>query len=370
MNGDGDWDVGDTGIAGWHITLYRWDTASGAWVMYDETDTDASGYYEFTVCEGGDYKVAEESMDGWIATSPTSYEFTAVSGQAQTFDFFNFELGEICGEKWYDFDKDGIKDSDEDFIEGFKIELYKDGNLFDTAFTDANGEYCFSDLGPGVYEVVEVLPNDPSDYEAWGQTYPSEGSWIYDVLTSGFETTDADFGNVVEFTGGLTYGYWKTHTGLDSPPRDDAYDLLGANPFDSDVNTPVGPHMDGDDQIENEWEAKWIFDGADSGDSPNCSGEEGVEKCRSLFRAQLLALHMNLLKFPGMDDAVFVYGSDSHSGDTVQEIYDEAIDLLNDGGDHDFTSFMNTLDLINNNGHYGPGDHVLVIPTPPVPDYS
>jgi hypothetical protein len=337
------------------ITLYQMDEF-GAWVQIAETTTDSNGYYSFGVCGGGSYKVVEETRDGWEATSETEFTFTAVSGESQTYDFFNYELGQICGTKWYDFDKDGVQDVDEDVIAGFKIELYKDGSLFATATTDSNGEYCFTDLGPGDYSVQELMPNNPGDYWIWAQTYPGEG-WTFAPLISGTDA-DADFGNVVEFTGGLTWGYWKTHTGLDSPPKDAAYDLLGANPMEVDVEMP-----DGDYLVDNVYDAKYVFDGA--GDYPaSCSGD-----CRTLFRAQLLALHMNLLKFTDMGGAIYVYDGDPFNGQTVQDIYDAAIALLNDGLAHDFQPFQVTLDHINNNGHEDPGGHVLVMKDPPVPEY-
>jgi hypothetical protein len=356
MSGNGVWDAGDTGIEGWTITLYQMDEF-GAWVQVDETTTDSNGYYSFGVCGGGTYKVVEETRDGWEATSETEFMFTATSGESQTFDFFNYELGQICGTKWYDFDKDGVQDADEDVIAGFKIELYKDGSLFATATTDSNGEYCFTDLGPGDYSVQELMPTNPGENWIWAQTYPGAG-WTYTPLVSGTDVSDADFGNVVEFTGGLTWGYWKTHTGLDSPPKDLAYDLLGANPMEVDIEMP-----DGDYLVDNVYDAKFVFDGA--GDYPaNCNDD-----CRSLFRAQLLALHMNLLKFADMGGAIYIYDGDPYSGQSVQDIYDAAIALLNDGLEHDFQPFQVTLDHINNNGHADPGGHVLVMKDPPVPQY-
>ncbi|MEE9224195.1 MAG: SdrD B-like domain-containing protein [Thermoplasmata archaeon] len=354
MNGNGAWDAGDAGIEGWTITLYK--MGAGGWEEVASTTTDSMGYYSFSICAGGEYKVVEEARDGWVATSDTEFTFTGVSGDSQTFDFFNYELGQICGTKWYDFDKDGVQDAGEDIIEGFKIELYKDGSLFATATTDSNGEYCFEDLGPGDYTVSEVMPNDPGEFWSWAQTYP-DGDWVFAPLQSG-SYIDADFGNVVEFMGGLTWGYWKTHTGLDSPPKDPAYDLLGDNPMEVDVEMP-----DGDYLVDNVYDAKFVFEGA--GDYPaSCSGD-----CRSLFRAQLLALHMNLLKFVDMGGAIYIYDGDPFSGQTVQQIYDAAIALLNDGLEHDFQPFQETLDHINNNGHADPGGHVLVMKDPPVPEY-
>ncbi len=58
-------------------------------------------------------------------------------------------------------DGDCYDPTDPDYIgiEGVSIELYdQEGNLVDTAATDANGFYEFGDLVPGVYTIVEVQP--------------------------------------------------------------------------------------------------------------------------------------------------------------------------------------------------------------------
>ena len=111
----------------------------GGWTEYATTYTDGDGYYSFNVCQGGQYKVLEETRDGWVATSSSEFSFVAESGKSWTYDFFNYKLGKICGTKWYDSDKDGTFDAGEKVIEGFKIELYKDGTLYATAMTDSNG---------------------------------------------------------------------------------------------------------------------------------------------------------------------------------------------------------------------------------------
>jgi hypothetical protein len=350
LNGNGVVNGGETGLAGWTIRLYR----NGE--LYDETTTNAQGEWSFTVCEGGYYEVWEEVQDDWVQTAPPGgfFSFTAVSDTDRTgLNFLNFELFDICGEKWLDENKDGVHNGDEDTIAGWKIELWRDGTRVATAFTNSDGRYCFTDLGPGNYEVREVMPNNAE----WLQTFPG-GDGDHDIPgISGADVDDADFGNVCIFTEGLTWGYWKTHTGYDAPPRDPAYDLLPANPMPVDV-----PTADNDYLVDSDAEAQAVFE-LDS----NCSGDPDGGKCRGLFRVQLLALHMNLLKFADMGDAIYVNPGDPHSGDTVQEIYDDAVALLTDGGVHDFTDFQGTLDSINNNGEGG--DNVLVCANPPHPEY-
>jgi hypothetical protein len=350
MNGDGDWDRGDTGVEGWLVTLYK--KVDSVWTFLASIKTDSTGYYSFKVCEGGEYKVVEETKTGWIATSKDYFTFTAESGKSWTFDFFNFKLGKICGYKWYDTDKDGVKDSSENYLSGWTIELWKDGTKIAWTTTDSNGKYCFDNLGPGNYMVKEVMKANPSTYIIWAQTYPSSGDWEFKPLSSGANICNANFGNVKEFTGGLTWGYWKTHSVYGpAAHRDDAYDDMDNYPMDVDVDTPD----DVDYEIDTEYDAWWVFQGSDQG-NPNASGDG-----RGLFRVQLLALHMNLIKFTNMASMTYVYSGDSYSGWTVAEIYEKAIDVLtNTPTNYDFHELLNTLDRINNNGHYGPGNHVLV----------
>jgi len=303
------------------------------------------------VTEPGSYEVREVTQSGWVATSVTSFSFAASSGESHTgLNFLNFKEGSICGSKFYDVNHDGLWNAPEAGLADWTIQLYKNGALFATATTDEGGSYCFVGLLWGTYEVREVQQTGDSSH-VWAQTFPTgDGDWDVE-MTSGLDVEDADFGNVCEYTNGLTWGYWKTHTGLDSPPRDDAYDALADYPMEVDVETP-----DGNYYVDSDSEASWVFEGAGSGSSPDCSGD-----CKSLFRAQLLALYMNTLNWSDFADQIYLYAGDDWSGSTVGEILAAAIDALVDGisGD-DYTDFMGTLDRINNNGHAETGDHVLV----------
>jgi protocatechuate 3,4-dioxygenase beta subunit len=348
--GNGVYDTGDTAIAGWQITLYKKNSAGG-WTYVDDTVTGSNGYYSFKVCSPGEYKVEEElrlSM-GWIPTGDAYYTFNGVSGESQTFNFFNFKTGCIKGFKWHDLNRNGVYDKGEKYLKGITIELYKNGVLFATTTTNGKGTYSFCSLGPGNYVVKEVLPPTGEPNIIWAQTYPG-GDWVFSPFLSGSNILDANFGNIKEFTEGLTYGYWKTHTiyGPAAKP-DGTYALLPTNPMDFDL-----PTSDNDYEIDSETEAFWVFNNCGSSDPPSASGDG-----RTLFRAQLMALHMNLLKFSNMGDMYYFYTGDTYSGNTVQEIYDIAIGLLTDGQPHDFHGILETIDRINNNGNYAPGSHVL-----------
>ena len=72
------------------------------------------------------------------------------------------QLSAISGTVWYDPNEDGILDPTEDGIEGVTITL-TGTDIFGNAvsrmtITDENGDYLFSGLNPGTYEVEETQP--------------------------------------------------------------------------------------------------------------------------------------------------------------------------------------------------------------------
>lgn len=349
MDGNGAADEGDSGLGGWTVILLL----DGD--VVDSTTTADDGSYSFThLCGQGDYSLEEELVDGWVQTYPAggSHDFTTEGNQDITgLEFMNYALGCIGGTKFIDADHDGEWDEGEHTYGGLAIELHLDGELFADTTTGDDGSYSFCGLGPGTYTVVELLPETEGTYMVWAQTYPGgEGVWTIPGQ-SGMDVTDADFGNACEYTGGLTWGYWQTHTGVQESkkgpkaPKDATYDLLASNPMPLDL-----PTADSDYQLDGAGEAYTVLR-----DVPNsCSGD-----CRNLFRAQLISLWMSVLKFDGMSDAVYT-GPGDYNGWTVQDILDAGVALLTGGGSPDFTSFQVTLNDINNNGHYADGDHVLV----------
>jgi hypothetical protein len=326
----------------------------GSWAYFTSTTTDTNGYYEFKVCSPGEYKIVEETRRGWQVTGEVSYEFSGVSGKSWTYNFFNFKLGKICGYKWHDVNKNGKIDTGEDYLEGITIQLYKDGKIYAQTTTDSNGKYCFDNLGPGSYVVKEIPATSSNSDYTWAQVYPS-GDWEFPNLKSGSLICNANFGNILEFNGGFTWGYWKTHTVYGpASKRDDAYDLIDDTGKGMAFDLPTN---DSDYTIDTEAEAHYAFMGSGLG-TPNASGDG-----RGLFRVQLLALHMNILKYEEFADLVFIKSGDAYSGKTVQQIYEAAIYMLTKATNPDFHELLNTIDCINNNHNYDPGSHVLFPPS-------
>jgi len=90
-------------------------------------------------------------------------------------DFGNYpHPGSIQGQKWHDFNRDGIKDPGEPGLPGWTIFLdtnndrvLNEGELSTT--TDINGNYSFTGLTPGAYRVAEVQQAN------WVQSFPLGG---------------------------------------------------------------------------------------------------------------------------------------------------------------------------------------------------
>jgi hypothetical protein len=115
----------------------------------------------------------------WIAGFPGSAQAGSI------------EFGELHGTKWWDLNGDGQLDAGEPGLSDWTIQLTDStGFVVETTTTDANGDYWFTDLEPGAWEVSEVLQS------GWVQTFPSGDGTHLVNLDFGQVVTGLDFGNV------------------------------------------------------------------------------------------------------------------------------------------------------------------------------
>lgn len=99
----------------------------------------------------------------------------------------NLGVGDICGIKYLDLNRNGIKDGSEPGLAGWGIQL-TGGSGTVTTFTAANGSYCFTWIPPGNYTLSEV------GQPGYVQTGPPGGTWSV-TLAGGQTLTGRDFGN-------------------------------------------------------------------------------------------------------------------------------------------------------------------------------
>jgi hypothetical protein len=258
-----------------------------------------------------------------------------MSTSDRTVVFCNFNPGEITACKFYDHDSDGSQAGAlEVGISGWPMTLT--GETFEgvavgpiVQWTGADGCTTFGGLVEGEYQVCEGTPLESNWQHTTDVCVPVD-------LDPG-ESEMVQFGNVclVPFAGGLTMGYWKTHTGLDSPDRDSTYNslpvMLGISPEDGYP----------EERVDTEAEARAVFDAAES------STDDGV----LMLKAQLLAAKLNALKFPGFELTQFPDGT------VVGDVMDDADQILDDianGTPHtkaEIVGVKDLLDAANNNSH-------------------
>jgi hypothetical protein len=239
VDADGVRDVGEEGLEGWTIQLWKLD---GVWELVNETTTGSEGDYIFTVNEAGHYNVTEVLKSGWMQTAPAGgyYEFDVALGDTITDkDFGNIKLGSISGAKFYDANVNGVWESGEPPIAGWKVHLTGTNILGepidDYAFTGADGEFIFKDLLPGTYTVEEVFPSG-----TWVST--TDTSFSHD-LEEGENYVGPDFGNVclMPGTGGKTLGFWSNKNGQALITPTDVTELNGLNLYTPDKWAYLSP---------------------------------------------------------------------------------------------------------------------------------
>ncbi len=179
-------------MSGVTVKLYYDTNADGNedGVAISTTTTNGSGAYAFTGVEPGLYVVVETQPANYNSISDYDHSISAsdldgndsaqgpdddipvkvLPGEADADnDFVDGRPGQICG---YVHDDTGL------FIANVEMRLYKDTNNNDsfdvadvlalTVFTDASGNYCFTNVAPGEYVIVEIQPafyNSVSDYD-------------------------------------------------------------------------------------------------------------------------------------------------------------------------------------------------------------
>ncbi len=186
-NTDGLQDANEPGFASISVSLYTNgldnlpNTADD--ILADATVTDALGNYLFEDLAPGDYNIR--------ITPPANYKFTTQGGAADAgtatdsdVDAFgisktitltggemelNADAGLVLsttvltssiGDKvWYDTNGDGVQDANEPGVSGVTVTLYDGaGNIAPVSKTDANGNYLFTNLPNGTYQVGVSAP--------------------------------------------------------------------------------------------------------------------------------------------------------------------------------------------------------------------
>jgi uncharacterized repeat protein (TIGR01451 family) len=232
-------------------------------------------------------------------------------------------IAKICGYKFYDANANHAWDAGEPPVAGFKIELYdQSGNQLATAFTAADGSYCFDELDAGTYTVQEVLPPG----SGW---MPTTSTSITVDLLSGEISMNHNFGNLClePGQGGRTIGYWANAGNSLIDPSDIAY-LNSLNLYP----TSWGPTFSSPDQIRN-----YLL-------------KANAKNMLWMLSAQLIAAILNV-RHGYLDGStlVCVDPPTCNTFMTIDDIINNAISALSSGDRSEQEYWKNLLDALNNN---------------------
>ncbi|EAZ89108.1 SdrD B-like domain-containing protein [Crocosphaera chwakensis] len=195
FDGDGIKDANETGLSEVEVTLIEagddglFDTADDTTISTQTTDT--NGKYYFGDLTPGEYRVivdnpnidnANEDPAENVGTVGGITDGTASNRQISNItldpvttgiDGINYDFGypndqspenqnfinTLSGTVYEDDNNNGVLDIGESGIADVTLELYQGMTLVDTTTTDANGNYTFTDVAAGTYEIREVQPS-------------------------------------------------------------------------------------------------------------------------------------------------------------------------------------------------------------------
>ncbi len=179
-NGNGIKDANESGISNWKVKL------SGS--KTDSFFTDASGNFVYEKLKIGNYTLTEVIQNNWYQTFPiNTHSFSVPSSGMNITDknFGNSQYGSISGIVFVDNNGNGIKDVGENSVSNWKVKL--SGEKLDSVITNENGNYTFSSLRIGNYNVSLSLQS------GFISTFPTLSSYSF-YLTSGTNAIDKNFG--------------------------------------------------------------------------------------------------------------------------------------------------------------------------------
>jgi uncharacterized protein (DUF2141 family) len=170
-NGSGTLNIGDVPLPG--VTVQLRNTFGGVLASFV---TDVNGAYAFSGLSPGTYQVvqvvpanltaiAAYPGPGAVALSPTIIQVSASGGLSGNNNFLDRStvvsptVGSLSGSVLLDANGNGFLDAGDAGLPGVTVRLFTLlGAFIAQTTTDVNGAYAFTNLPPGSYQLVQVVP--------------------------------------------------------------------------------------------------------------------------------------------------------------------------------------------------------------------
>jgi protocatechuate 3,4-dioxygenase beta subunit len=183
LNGNGQQNTGEPGLQGWTV-----DVVDAGGNVVASGVSDAKGNYTITGVGPGSFTLQEVVQSGWIITQPTNpsyYSFTTSSGVNVVGGIFgDFHTVTVSGTVYNDLDGNGQKTGQEPGLASWTVNLEDaNGNILASVNTDSNGNYAITGVGPGTYQVAQVVQS------GWVQTQPQYPTTYSFTTRSGHNLT-------------------------------------------------------------------------------------------------------------------------------------------------------------------------------------
>ena len=213
MNANGIQDAGEAGIAGVTVKLLN-----GAGAVVATTTTNASGNYLFSDLTPGDFKVqvvkptgyyysskdmgGNDATDSDVDATGTTIVTTLSAGENDlSWDAGLYRKASIGDKVWEDLNHNNLQDAGEAGIANVLVKLQDaTGVTVGTTYTNASGNYSFTNLDPGSYRIVfdksaTIYKGIDMSYWYWGQkdvgtndAIDSDAYSTTDVATTAYTT--------------------------------------------------------------------------------------------------------------------------------------------------------------------------------------
>ena len=173
------------------------------------TAIDETGDYKLYVMRHDSLKIREVVPAGWTLSEPSTGHHdldTRTVSRIENVNFVNVQdSGSISGSKWNDLDGDGVWDENEPALSGWTIQLDigQNGTVDQTVVTNSEGNYSFTGLDAGRYQVSE------DQKQGWKRTFPLEPAHPV-TLATGQSVVGINFGNQLDDpTGSIAGTKWN-----------------------------------------------------------------------------------------------------------------------------------------------------------------